>query len=120
MVRSLYLLIFLCPLLLLGACKDVPRYTIDDVIEAARKYSPECMPRVSGWGCPTPSQYEEVEPVFVAEYVGDGEWIVVKTCPINSEWNGYWYFYEDTGGMKWNFDYVDTIGELDTNDEIDE
>ena len=48
MVRSLYLLIFLCPLLLLGACKDVPRYTIDDVIEAARKYSPECMPRVSG------------------------------------------------------------------------
>ena len=35
------------------------------------------------------------KPIFTAEYLGDGMWSILKTCPINSEYNGAWYFFED-------------------------
>lgn len=35
--------------------------------------------------------------------MGGGIWSVTKTCPIYSQYNGYWYFYEDIGKLaaKW-------------------
>ena len=42
---------------------------------------------------------EENELVFSADYVGDGIWSVTKTCPINAECNGAYYFYEDSGAL---------------------
>jgi len=26
-------------------------------------------------------------------------WSIIKTCPINSEYNGSWYFFEDNGQL---------------------
>ena len=41
-MKSIYLLFLLVPLLLLGACKDMPRYEADSVITEARERSPDC------------------------------------------------------------------------------
>ena len=44
---------------------------------------------------------EDFDPVYTwevtAEYLENGVWSVTKTCPINSEYDGSWQFYEDTG-----------------------
>lgn len=45
-----------------------------------------------------PPQVED-ELVFSADYIGDGIWSVTKTCPINAECNGAYYFYEDSGAL---------------------
>jgi hypothetical protein len=39
------------------------------------------------------------EPIFAAEYQGDGVWSVAKICPVNPEWDRLWYFYEDSGDL---------------------
>ena len=38
-------------------------------------------------------------PIFAAEFMGNGTWAVIKVCPVNPEWNRFWYYYEDTGEL---------------------
>ena len=42
-MKRKYLFILLLPLLLLGACKDMPRSTADEATMAAKNLSPECV-----------------------------------------------------------------------------
>jgi hypothetical protein len=46
-----------------------------------------------------------MEPQVSAEYLGKGRWNVVKTCPINGQLDGCWYYDEQTGDLEWNNDY---------------
>jgi len=39
------------------------------------------------------------EPIFAAEYQGDGIWSVVKICRVDPRWDRLWYFYEDSGDL---------------------
>jgi len=47
-MKRKYLFILLLPLLLLGACKDMPRYTADEATMVARNLSPECVVKKCG------------------------------------------------------------------------
>jgi len=42
----------------------------------------------------------KVDGEFSAQYLGNGIWSVKKTCPIFSQYNVYWYFYEDVGQLE--------------------
>jgi len=80
--------------LMTGTSSDAPRLRPDQVVTVAKSYSPECY--AHGWwftpgGSPIP-----VEASFAVEYVGDGVWLITKTCSV-SRYNGRWHFYEDTG-----------------------
>lgn len=41
-MKHMYLPVLLVPVLLLGACKDVPRYEADEVIMVAKSLSHDC------------------------------------------------------------------------------
>ena len=86
-----------------NASADTSRYTQEQVLTIAQKLSPECRVQIvygegSGW-CNNLPQYEETEPVFKADYMGNGIWHVDKKCSINQEWNRMWIFYEETAEM---------------------
>ena len=49
-----------------------------------------------GSSCPLA---EASEPIYNAEYMGDGVWSVTKICPVNPQYNGAWNFYESTGEL---------------------
>ena len=78
---------------------DVPHYTVDQVIMVAKSISPDCRQKIPGWVGYRCSLYEDAEPIFTAEYLENGVWIVTKTCPVNSEYDGSWNFYEDNGEL---------------------
>lgn len=90
------LLLLIAPLLLLGACTDVPHYTADQVISVAQSYSPDC-PSSQGTS-PRPRAWEtdSDSPSWAVEYLGSGKWLVTKDCPYKTT---YWHFYEDTGKL---------------------
>lgn len=95
------LLTLIIPLVLLGACTDVPRYTADQVISVAQAHSPDCpKSNIIPFPQQTPTQTSEpTKPSWAVEYLGEGKWLVTKECPSGKT---RWYFYEDTGklGMK--------------------
>ena len=97
--RLLFLVVFL-PVLLFGACEDVPRYTADQVISVAQAHSPDCPksnPKIIPLPRQTPTQTSEpTKPSWAVEYLGDGKWLVTKECPSGKT---RWYFYEDTGEL---------------------
>jgi hypothetical protein len=80
---------------------DSPRYLAEQVAAIASDQSPDCRAPTKrvGWAGRNCPQYEDAEPIFKAEYLGKGIWSVAKTCPINSKYNGSWYFYEDSGKL---------------------
>jgi len=97
------LLLLIVPLVLLGACTDVPRYTADQVIEVARSYSPDCpgsqatSPSPRAWDTePMPWDTDSASPSWSVEYLGSGKWLVRKDCESKTS---YWHFYEDTGKL---------------------
>lgn len=50
--------------------------------------------------------YKEADSVLTAEYSGDGIWTITKTCPVNSEHDSAWYFYDDTNELVWKRDLM--------------
>ena len=120
-LKRLFLLVTVACLLLLGACTDAPLYTADNVIAAARTFSPDCnitiTPEGGGWGCPPDPLYEEAEPVFGVEYMEDKEWHVTKICLLNPEHDGSWYFHEDTAELV---EAIEKPEVLEVSEELDE
>jgi len=49
-----------------------------------------------GFRCPPA---EASEPIYTAEYLGNGIWSVTKVCPVNAKYNDSWNFYESTGEL---------------------
>ncbi|OGO14377.1 MAG: hypothetical protein A2Z02_06285 [Chloroflexi bacterium RBG_16_48_7] len=82
------------------ALKTEQTYTSDNVVAIAKELNPECRLQEVDPTCNCRKDtYSYADPVFSANVTGNGVWEVNKTCPINSAWNGSWYFYEDTGEL---------------------
>ena len=75
-----------------------PGQSYPDGLYIPGSYTPaRFTPGEQTWETVTYNVVEYVQPSFVPEYLGDGVWSVTKTCPVNPEFSGSWYFYEDTG-----------------------